>query len=45
MNQFPGLIVHLVRDHHFFEGKGTPYRLEPTTAARVLELPIDAERT
>jgi hypothetical protein len=34
---FPGLIIHLVRDHHFFEGD-TRYRLDPTDAVQVLEI-------
>lgn len=34
----PCLIVHLIRDHHFFEGKQSPYRVDPEKAARVLEL-------
>lgn len=34
----PGLITHLIRDHHFFEGPGSPYRVDPTTAVRVLRL-------
>jgi len=34
---FPGLIIHLIRDHHFFEGN-THYRLDPEEAVRVLEL-------
>ena len=34
----PGLIVHLIREHHFFEGKESPYRVEPEKAVRVLEL-------
>lgn len=33
-----GLAVHLIRDHHFFEGKGVPYRIDPERAAKVLEL-------
>jgi hypothetical protein len=32
------LHIHMIRDHHFFEGKGTPYRLEPSAACDVLEL-------
>lgn len=36
--QGPGLVVHLIRDHHFFEGTGSPYRVDPETAARVLGL-------
>ena len=34
----PSLIVHLIRDHHFFEGRQSPYRVDPEKAARVLEL-------
>ena len=34
----PGLIIHLIRDHHFFEGFGSPYRVDPTELARLLEL-------
>jgi hypothetical protein len=34
----PGLIVHLIRDHHFFEGSGSPYRVDPRELARLLEL-------
>lgn len=34
----PGLIVHLIREHHFFEGKESPYRVDPEKAVRVLEL-------
>jgi hypothetical protein len=34
----PGLIVHLIREHQFFEGSESPYRLEPSKAIRVLEL-------
>ncbi|MCE5317424.1 MAG: hypothetical protein LLG04_08725 [Parachlamydia sp.] len=34
---FPGLIVHLIREHGFFEGD-TSYRLDPATACSVLEL-------
>ena len=34
----PGMIVHLIREHHFFEGLRSPYRVEPVKAIRVLEL-------
>jgi hypothetical protein len=33
-----GLMVHLIRDHHFFEGAQSRYRLDPEQAARVLGL-------
>ena len=36
----PGLIVHLIREHQFFEGKESPYRVDPTQLARVLQLEI-----
>jgi hypothetical protein len=32
----PGLIVHLIDEHHFFEGKGSPYRVDPIRLAQVL---------
>jgi hypothetical protein len=32
----PGLIVHLIRDHGFFEGLESPYRVDPRDLARVL---------
>ena len=34
----PGLIVHLIRDHHFFEGLKSPYRVEPLALAKLFEL-------
>lgn len=34
----PGLIVHLVRKHHFFEGLESPYRIDPAEVVEVLEL-------
>jgi hypothetical protein len=34
----PGLIVHLVRDHHFFLGLGSPLRVDPRELARLLDL-------
>lgn len=34
----PGLIVHLIRKHHFFEGLESPYRVDPTEVVHVLEL-------
>jgi hypothetical protein len=39
--EFPGLIEHLIRAHHFYEGKGTSYRLDPAEAARILEIKPD----
>jgi hypothetical protein len=34
----PGLIVHLIRDHHFFEGFESPYRVDPHELAHLLEV-------
>jgi hypothetical protein len=34
----PGLVVHLIGDHQFFEGHGSPYRVEPAKLARLLGL-------
>lgn len=34
----PGLIVHLIRAHSFFEGVESPHRVDPLALARVLEL-------
>lgn len=30
--------IHLIRDHGFYEGKGSPFRLDPGTLADVLEI-------
>ena len=34
----PGLIAHLIRQHHFFEGVESFYRVDPEKLMRVLEL-------
>lgn len=34
----PGLIVHLIRAHRFFEGFESPHRVDPLALARVLEV-------
>ena len=34
----PGLIVHLIRDHHFFEGQESPYRVDPIRLSAMLDL-------
>jgi hypothetical protein len=34
----PGLITHLIREHHFFEGRESPYRVDPAKLVYVLEL-------
>lgn len=36
--QFGGLLIHLIREHQFFEGEGTEYRLDPEQAVKVLQI-------
>jgi len=38
LNFVGGLLHHLICDHHFFEGKSSPYRLDPAACIEVLEL-------
>lgn len=35
---YTALSLHLIEKHHFFEGKGSPFRLEPADAKAVLAL-------
>ena len=35
---FSDMQIHLVRDHGFYEGKGSPFRLEPAKVAEILEI-------
>jgi len=37
----PGLIVHLIDKHHFFEGLESSYRVEPLNVVHILELRSD----
>lgn len=34
----PGLIVHLIREHNFYEGRRSPYRVDPVALANILGL-------
>jgi len=36
--EYPGGIVHLISIHRFYEGKESPYRVDPEKAARVLDI-------
>lgn len=36
--KFPGLIIHLISDHHFYEGKESPYRVDPRKVVTFFEL-------
>jgi hypothetical protein len=35
---YSDLQIHLIGDHGFYEGRGSPYRLEPETLVQVLEI-------
>lgn len=35
---FTDLHIHLIRDHGFYQGKGSPYRLEPEDLIVILEV-------
>ena len=37
--RYTQLNVHMIRDHGFFEGKGSVFRLEPEEIVEVLEIP------
>ncbi len=37
------LSIHLIRAHGFFQGRGSPYRLEPVEVAAFLKLPESGE--
>jgi hypothetical protein len=37
--RYSGLLPHLISEHHFFEGRGTSYRLDPLEAVLVLDIP------
>ena len=32
------LAIHLIGEHGFYQGRGSPYRLDPSTVKRILEL-------
>jgi hypothetical protein len=32
------LTIHLIEEHGFYQGRGSPYRLEPSEVKRILEL-------
>lgn len=33
---YTALSIHLIKEHHFFEGKGSPFRLEPLEVVKEL---------
>ena len=40
---YTDLHIHLIGSHGFFEGKGSPFRLEPSELAEVLEVEASGE--
>ncbi len=36
---YTDLHIHFIKDHGFYEGKGSPYRLEPNDLIEILEVP------
>jgi hypothetical protein len=41
---FTDMHIHMIGSHGFYEGKGSPFRLEPKQLAEVLEIePMDIE--
>ncbi|OQA00761.1 MAG: hypothetical protein BWY69_01574 [Planctomycetes bacterium ADurb.Bin401] len=34
--QWTDLNIHLIEEHNFFEGKGSPYRIEPKELAKII---------
>jgi hypothetical protein len=36
--------IHLVRDHGFYEGKGSPFRTDPEKLVEVLEIPLEEQQ-
>ncbi len=36
--------IHLVRDHGFYEGKGSPFRTDPEQLVEVLEIPVEEQQ-
>ena len=41
---YTDLHIHFVKDHGFYEGIGSPYRLEPSVLAEILEVSSSVER-
>ncbi len=40
---FTDLHIHFIGDHGFYEGKGSPFRLEPKDLITILEVPVIEE--
>lgn len=38
---FTDLHIHFVKDHGFYEGKGSPFRISPEALIRILEVPAE----
>lgn len=40
---YTDLHIHFIKDHGFYEGKGSPFRLEPDDLVQILEVPEATE--
>jgi len=38
---YTDLNIHLIQAHGFYEGKGSPFRLEPADLVEILEIPME----
>ncbi|WP_033301236.1 hypothetical protein [Sediminispirochaeta bajacaliforniensis] len=41
---FTDINIHLIGEHGFYEGKGSPFRLEPRALVEILEIPREAQQ-
>jgi len=42
---YTDLNVHMIREHGFYEGKGSPFRIDPAELAEVLDMTPEAPQT
>ena len=40
---FTDLHIHLIEEHGFFEGIGSPFRLDPKEVVEILEIPLETQ--
>jgi hypothetical protein len=43
--RFTPLSIHLIREHGFYQGRGSPYRLDPLVVSEMLGINADEKRT
>lgn len=42
---YTDISIHLIGSHGFYEGKGSPFRLEPAELVEILEIPAEQQLT